>query len=210
MHLTENFWQNRYETSQTGWDLGTVSPPLQTYFDQLTNKDLRILIPGAGNAYEAEYLHRAGFRNVYVADIVRLPLANLQKRVPDFPAGHLLHADFFELSETFDLIIEQTFFCALEPALRSAYAKKCASLLKSGGKLVGLLFNTIFSKDGPPFGGTEEEYRTYFEPYFNLRTFAPACNSVKPRAGTELFMILIKKWAINSNQLIIFKLTDQF
>jgi hypothetical protein len=193
MDLTENYWQNRYELDQIGWDLGTVSPPLNAYFDQLTNKDLRILIPGAGNAYEAEYLHNAGFRSVYVADFARLPLENLQKRVPDFPASHLLQSDFFELSETFDLIIEQTFFCALEPKLRSAYAKKCASLLNKGGKLAGLLFNTTFPQDGPPFGGTEEEYRTYFEPYFNLRTFAPAYNSVKPRAGRELFMILEKK-----------------
>src|SRR5688572_13737349 len=109
MELTENYWQNRYELDQIGWDLGKVSPPLQAYFDQLSNKDLRILIPGAGNSYEAEYLHRAGFRNVYVADFARLPLENLQMRVPDFPESHLLHTDFFELSETFDLIIEQTF-----------------------------------------------------------------------------------------------------
>jgi hypothetical protein len=193
MELTEHYWQNRYELGQAGWDLGTVSPPLLAYFDQLAHKNQRILIPGGGNAYEAEYLYRAGFRNVYVADFARMPLENLQKRVPDFPPSHLLHTDFFELSETFDLIIEQTFFCALEPALRSAYAKKCASLLKKGGKLAGLLFNTTFPQDGPPFGGTVEEYRTYFEPYFNLRTFATANNSVKPRAGRELFMILEKK-----------------
>lgn len=30
--------------------------PLKVYFDQLTNKDLKILIPGGGNSHEAEYL----------------------------------------------------------------------------------------------------------------------------------------------------------
>ena len=53
---TKNYWTNRYSKAKTGWDIGYPSTPLKTYFDQLENKDLRILIPGAGNAYEAEYL----------------------------------------------------------------------------------------------------------------------------------------------------------
>jgi SAM-dependent methyltransferase len=192
-HLSDDYWQNRYEHIQTGWDLGRISPPLQEYADQLTNKKVQILIPGAGNAYEAEYLHKNGFSHVYVADFARLPLDNFQARVPDFPADHLLHSDFFKLTGNFDLILEQTFFCALDPGLREAYARHCAGLLKPGGKLVGLLFATEFSNPGPPYGGTPEEYRSYFEPYFHFRTFAPAYNSVKPRAGNELFMILEKK-----------------
>jgi methyl halide transferase len=53
---TENYWTNRYETASTGWDLGEPSMPLKTYIDQLENTAIKILIPGAGNAYEAEYL----------------------------------------------------------------------------------------------------------------------------------------------------------
>jgi SAM-dependent methyltransferase len=192
-NFTPDYWQGRYETKQTGWDLGAVSPPLQTYFDLLSDKNLKILIPGCGNAYEAEYLHHYGFRNVYLADIAAAPLEAFRKRVPDFPAEHLLHIDFFELQDQFDLIIEQTFFCAIDPGLRPAYAQKCFELLKPGGKLVGLLFNTEFSLPGPPFGGSEKEYRTYFEPYFHFRTFETATNSVKPREGRELFMILERK-----------------
>ena len=191
-NLTPDYWQQRYLENQTGWDLGAVSPPLQAYFDQLTDLETRILIPGCGHAYEAAYLHQKGFKNVFVADIAEAPLRNFQKRNPDFPAAHLLLQDFFKLTQAFDLIIEQTFFCALDPALRPAYAKKCAELLKPGGKLVGLLFNTGFDKPGPPFGGSADEYRTYFEPYFHFRTFETATNSVKPRAGRELFIILEK------------------
>jgi SAM-dependent methyltransferase len=192
-NLNSSYWQTRYTNAETGWDLGTVSPPLKAYAEQLPRHNIKILIPGAGNAYEAEFLHRSGFTEVYVADIAEAPLKALKQRVPDFPDDHLLHQDFFELQDTFELIMEQTFFCAIDPKLRPSYAKKCAELLKPGGKLVGLLFNTVFEKPGPPFGGSAEEYRTYFEPYFHFRTFAPAYNSVKPRAGRELFMILEKK-----------------
>lgn len=192
-NLSPEYWQERYRQQQTGWDLGTVSPPLKAYFDQLTNLETRILIPGCGHAYEAAYLHQQGFKNVYIADVAEAPLTDFQQRVPTFPASHLLHQDFFKLTQTFDLIVEQTFFCALDPALRPAYAKQCAGLLVTGGKLAGLLFNTTFSQPGPPFGGSEAEYRTYFEPYFHFRTFETATNSVKPRAGKELFMILERK-----------------
>ncbi|SHI83533.1 Thiopurine S-methyltransferase (TPMT) [Algibacter luteus] len=52
----ENYWTQRYNERQTGWDVGKPTTPLKTYIDQLKNKSLKILIPGAGNAYEAEYL----------------------------------------------------------------------------------------------------------------------------------------------------------
>ena len=47
INLSEDFWDNRYKTKETGWDLGEVSAPLKANFDQLSNKELKILIPGA-------------------------------------------------------------------------------------------------------------------------------------------------------------------
>lgn len=61
MDLSEFFWNNKYKDHKTGWDLGVISPPLKTYFEQLENKSLKILIPGGGNAHEAEYLFKKGF-----------------------------------------------------------------------------------------------------------------------------------------------------
>ena len=61
LNLSEEFWENKYKTNKIGWDLGEVSPPLKTYFDQLENKGLKILIPGGGNSYEAAYLFKKGF-----------------------------------------------------------------------------------------------------------------------------------------------------
>ena len=118
MNLSEEFWDKKYQANKVGWDLGEVSPPLKAYFDQLENKKLKILIPGGGNSYEAEYLFNKGFINVFVVDLSKTALENIKSRVSNFPDSQLIHGNFFDLNTTFDLVIEQTFFCALNPNLR--------------------------------------------------------------------------------------------
>ncbi|MEM6772546.1 MAG: methyltransferase domain-containing protein [Bacteroidota bacterium] len=194
--VNRSYWSSRYQDSRTGWDIGYPSPPLAEYLDQLEDKSLRILIPGAGNAYEAEYAWRSGFTQVYVLDIAPEPLQAFSRRVPDFPSDQLLEDDFFHHFGAYDLILEQTFFCALNPEsrVRSAYARQMAQLLSPGGKLVGLWFDLpqIGKPDEPPHGGTRDEYLGYLKPYFSVQTFAKATNSIKPRAGNELFGIFQK------------------
>lgn len=187
MDLSENYWDGRYQCNNIGWDIGSISTPLKHYFDQLTNKNLKILIPGGGNSYEAEYLFNNGFKNVYVVDISTTALSNLKKRIPSFPEFQLIHKDFFDLEMTFDLIIEQTFFCAINPQLRSNYALKMSRLLKEKGKLVGLLFNIPLNETQPPFGGSKQEYLNYFKPYFNIELMEVCHNSIEKRQGNELF-----------------------
>lgn len=193
MKMDEQFWTEKYKAGYTGWDIGYVSIPFKEYIDQLTDKNLKILIPGAGNSYEAEYLHQSGFQNVYVVDISEIPLQNLANRVPDFPKEKLLHQDFFTLEDRFDLILEQTFFCALNPNLREAYVSKMNELLKPTGKLVGLLFNIPLNQDQPPFGGDENEYRSLFDKKFDIEVMETAYNSIPPRSGNELFIIMKPK-----------------
>jgi methyl halide transferase len=192
--LDPKYWSNRYRNSETGWDTGQVTTPIKTYVDQLTNKDVQILIPGAGNGYEAEYLFNKGFKNIYVCDFAAEPLKNFKKRCPQFDPAHLVKSDFFKLSGLqFDLIIEQTFFCALHPSLREKYFQKMQELLKPGGRLVGLLFDDKLNNDKPPFGGRAEEYPGYFEDYFDIHTYEKCYNSIPPRAGRELFINLKRK-----------------
>ena len=190
--FNELYWNKRYEEKNMGWDIGYISTPLKEYFDQLTNKELKILIPGGGNSYEAEYLFNKGFTNVYVVDVSNIALQNFKKRVPDFPSSHIIQDDFFNVKETFDLIIEQTFFCALTPKLRSQYASKMYDLLHSKGKLVGLLFSITLFEDHPPFGGNKEEYLSLFTPLFKIEKMEKAYNSIPERAGNELFIMLQK------------------
>lgn len=190
---TTDFWQQRWLENKTGWDIGYAAPPITEYADTLTDKSMHILIPGAGNAYEAEYLHKHGFSKVYVMDITKKPLENFMERAKDFPKEHLLNENFFEHTGEYDLIIEQTFFIAIEPEQRKNYIVKMNALLKPGGHLTGLLiFDEKPSPSGPPYVDTFESYRKYFEPAFTVKKFEIAYNSIKPRAGREIFIDLIK------------------
>jgi SAM-dependent methyltransferase len=191
---TAEYWQGLWNEDRTKWDVGYPATPIAEFINTLEDKNIRILIPGAGNSYEAEYLYNKGFANVYVMDIASKPLENFKQRVQDFPVKHLLNENFFEHCGKYDLVIEQTFFIAINPAMRGLYAEKMNELLVPGGHLTGLL---IFSNepvtDGPPYLDTIETYRSYFENIFDIRKFETASNSIKPRAGRELFIDMVKK-----------------
>jgi hypothetical protein len=185
-----DYWTARWEAGETGWDLGAASPPLKIYIDQLQDLSARILIPGCGNSYEAEYLFDKGFRNTHLVDISALPLTHFQEKHPQFPVINIHQADFFDLTDKYDLILEQTFFCALDPSLRIRYAEKMYSLLTPNGRLSGLLFDDKLNADKPPFGGSEAEYRKLFEPYFHIIKMEKSIHSIAPRLGRELFFML--------------------
>jgi len=193
MNLNKEYWENKYQNKDTGWDIGHISPPLKKYIQQLKDKNIKILVPGAGKGYEAMYLHELGFTNVYVIDFARQALDHIKVCSPSFPENHLIQEDFFNVElNAFDLILEQTFFCALNPALRNKYAHKMHEILASKGKLVGLYFNFPLTEKGPPFGGSKEEYKKLFSPLFNIKVLEKASNSILPRAGNELFFIFEK------------------
>ena len=192
MH-NKNYWENRYKAGEIQWDIGYASTPLVEYFKQLANKNLKILIPGCGSAYEGEWLHKNGFTNVFLLDVAPAAKEKFFERVPGFPLKHWLSEPFFEHQGEYDLIIEQTFFCALHPSQRISYVEKMHDLLPLYGKLVGLLFNVPKLVEGPPYGGTEEEYRALFQSNFTLKTMEIAHNSIEPRAERELFFIAENK-----------------
>ena len=181
----KNYWEQQYIEEATGWDIGYISSPIEAYFSQLTTKKLKILIPGAGNSYEAEYLHNQGFTNVDIIDIALQPLKNFKNRVDSFPKDNLLEIDFFKHKKKYNLIVEHTFFCSLHPDIRQQYVDKMADLLEEKGKLIGLLFNFDLTKKGPPFGGSLDEYLQLFSGKFNIITIDKCYNSIKPRFGRE-------------------------
>lgn len=192
--LDQSFWDERFETNDTPWDIGQVSTPVKEFIDRLENKDQAILIPGCGNSHEAAYLLQQGFTNITVVDISSVLTLSLQKKFAAYSGKqiHIVNSNFFAINGTFDLILEQTFFCALDPSLRVQYANKMSQLLNKGGHLAGLLFNRVFPTPGPPFGGDMDEYRQLFKPLFRIIKLEACYNSIKPRAGTECFFILEK------------------
>ena len=106
------YWDDQYRQNTLGWDIGHPSPPLKEYIDQLEDKRTNILIPGCGSGYEAEYLLKQGFQRVTVIDISPVLTAQLADRLMLYVEKQLtvITGDFFEHTEQYDLILEQTFF----------------------------------------------------------------------------------------------------
>lgn len=190
--LTHEYWEKQHKENRTGWDIGRISSPLKEYFDQIKNKDKKILIPGMGNGWEAEYLFNNGYKNIYVLDISTYAIKKFKKRISGFPKNQIFNQDFFQHNGQYDLIIEQTFFSAIPINKRQLFVQKILNILKPGGKWVGLLFNHEFNDSEPPFGATFEDYKNLFFDKFIVKTFSTANNSIKPRKGREFFFILQK------------------
>lgn len=188
------FWDQKYKLQDTGWDIGNISTPLKAYIDNIDDKNLRILIPGCGNAYEAKYLLDKGFKHITLIDISPTLVNKLRLLFSGVNEINIIQGDFFKHDGQYNLILEQTFFCAIDPKLRADYFHRMYSLLYHGGKLVGVLFNRNFDTEGPPFGGTADEYINYINDGFIIKKMEPCYNSITPRAGNELFFILEKPY----------------
>lgn len=184
--LDADYWNLRYNTGRTGWDMHQASPPLTDYIDTLKNKELKILIPGSGNAHEADYLLEKGFTQVTLIDISEVVTKQVAEKYKNKPI-RVICEDFFHHTGAYDLILEQTFFCTLSPAMRKKYIEKCFDILVPGGKIAGVLFNKPLGLPGPPFISGEEEYKKIFGSKFTIIQFEDCQNSIAPRLGSELF-----------------------
>jgi SAM-dependent methyltransferase len=192
MELDQQYWEERYAQAETGWDVGHATPPITTFIDTLTDKNIAILVPGCGNGYEVEYLVQKGFTNVTVIDIAAAPIERLRQQLHE-GAVQFNHGDFFDLpGSQYDLVLEQTFFCALDPMQRLPYVLQMHYILKPGGQLAGVLFDRTFEKAGPPFGGSAVEYDRLFRERFAQLSLEPCQNSIVPRMGFEVFITATK------------------
>ena len=193
MMLDEKYWENRWQLDQTGWDLKAPAPAIMELVLTNCSKEDKILIPGAGNAYEAATLFEEyGYVNVFICDWAKQPLDSFKKRNPNFPKDQILHINFFDIKQQFDFIIEQTFFCAIPVELRKSYCIKAYELLVQSGHIMGLLFNRKFDMEGPPFGGSKEEYESLFRGLFKIHRLENSQISIKARLGSELIFAFEK------------------
>ena len=92
----------------------------------------------------------------------------------------------------YDLLIEQTFFCAISPSQRPLYVETVARILKKGGMIAGLFYHTG-QEGGPPFNTTRQDIIKHFSDSFEIRELAQAKNSADKRKDKEWLAILIKK-----------------
>jgi len=87
-------------------------------------------------------------------------------------------------AESFDLIYERTFFCALPPELREDYIDRVRGLLRPAGRLAGYFYLGT-GTDGPPYPLDPAEESGLFGPGFTLELDEPSPDALPVFAGGE-------------------------
>ena len=189
-------WQRHYDEGDLGWDLGQVSPPFIRLFESNIILPGKTLVPGCGRGHEVIYLTENGFE-VTAVDYSSGAVNHLKSTVQERKLKcKVLHMDFFGIdyahNGVYDLLIEQTFFCAISPKQRPSYVSTVARALKQGGMLAGLFYHTG-KEGGPPFNTTREDILKHFSDSFEIQQLSKSEDSAEQRKNKEWLVILVKK-----------------
>jgi len=164
-------WNAAYADNETPWDKGYASPPLQEFLETNPLKG-RILVPGCGAGHDVRMLGR------YASSVRGLDISPLaiKKAESVLSASNESYdqADFLNLPEIyhgqFDVVVEHTFLCAIDPGDREAYVKSLLKALKPGGNYLAVFFRgvTDYSGEGPPYSISSDEIETLFANDFEI------------------------------------------
>ncbi len=186
--LTPEFWGGRYQTGETGWDLGTPSPPLMHLHQSGQIEPCRVVVPGCGRGWEVTWLAAQGYTVTGVDfSAEALAIVDLRARAEGLKVT-LVQSDVLApvaaLHGQFDLVFEQTCYCAIDPLRRADYVTAMHRLLIPGGTLAGL-FYACKGDGGPPFTTTPEAVREQFSAHFEVGQLALTDHSHERRSGEE-------------------------
>jgi len=191
------YWEEAYVADDMGWDLGGPTPVFKAWI-QTEPSPLNICILGAGNGWDAIEFTQSGHK-VTAVDFAESAVKNMKNAaITNKVEFTILHCDIFNIDDfyfqKFDVVLEYTCFCAIDPSQRINYIQLVNNLLKPGGRFVGLLFPTdkLPSDGGPPFAVNIDNTLSQFQNHFTLEKRQEHELSISPRKGREEFIILRK------------------
>jgi cyclopropane fatty-acyl-phospholipid synthase-like methyltransferase len=189
-------WQKHYDENDLAWDLGEVANPFVRLWKDNVLQPGTLIVPGCGQGHEVIYFAERGFQVTGVdfsPGAVELLSESLSRKNLN---AQVLRRNFFELDEThnqtYDNMLEQTFFCAIHKDQRSAYVETVSRILKPGGMLFGLFYETG-EEGGPPFNTTEADIQNHFSTAFDIERLEKCSFSSEQRKDKEWLAIMRKK-----------------
>jgi methyl halide transferase len=189
-------WQKHYDENDLSWDLGEVAEPFVRLWEDNVLTPGTLIVPGCGQGHEVIYFAERGFQVTGVdfsPGAEKLLGDSLNRKNLN---AQVLHQDFFELDEThtqvYDNMLEQTFFCAIHRDQRPEYVATVSRILKPGGLLFGLFYETG-EEGGPPFNTTEADIQENFAAEFDIERLEKCSFSNERRKDKEWLAVLRKK-----------------
>lgn len=199
---TTEFWQERFEKKETGWDRGAVSPQLIAWFDAGVLTPCRVAVPGCGSGWEVAELVRRGFDVVAIdyttAAIERTHAHLLSKGL----TAEVVQANVltYQPTEPFDAIYEQTCLCAIHPDHWVEYAGQLRKWLKPEGTLFAAFMQMVRAPAveqglivGPPYHCDINAMRALFTESNWVWPKPPYAKVAHPNGGHELAFPLKKR-----------------
>ena len=199
---TTEFWQERFDKGETGWDRGSASPQLLAWLDQGDIEPCRIAVPGCGSGWEVAALAQRGFDVVaidYTAAAVqrtRALLDSLGLKAQTLQADVLHYAP----TDPFDAVYEQTCLCAIHPEHWFAYAQQLQRWLRPQGQLCVLFMQMVRSAatqegliQGPPYHCDINAMRALFQERNWVWPKPPYTRVTHPSLSHELALRLIRR-----------------
>ena len=187
------YWEDKYLADSLGWDLGGPTP----IFRQMASKlnPGKVCIVGCGHGHDAIVFAQKGFE-VTAVDFAPSAIVALKTLAESSQVKiNAVEANIFSLTHkyanTFDYIIEQTCFCAIDPSRRVEYEAVVKSILKPGGQLVGLWFplDKTLEEGGPPYATRIDEVKSIFDLGWGIVKEEFPDLSIGPRKGREKLII---------------------
>ncbi|XP_015879513.3 probable thiol methyltransferase 2 isoform X2 [Ziziphus jujuba] len=153
-------WDKCWKQGLIPWDLGRPTPLLKRLHETGSLPRGTALLPGCGTGYDVVAIAcpERYVVGIDISDSAIEKAVELSSSQPNSSYFTFLKADFFTWHPThlFDLIFDYTFFCAIEPDLRSTWAEKIRDILKPDGELITLMFPISDHVGGPPYNVYEE------------------------------------------------------
>ncbi|KAG5226286.1 thiol methyltransferase [Salix suchowensis] len=180
---TSGGWESCWEQGLTPWDLGRPTPIILHLHQTGALPKGRALVPGCGSGYDVVAM-ACSERYVVGLDVSHTAV---EKAIESFT---FLKEDFFtwQPPELFDLIFDYTFFCAIEPEMRSRWACRVQEMLKPDGELITLMFPISDHAGGPPYKVSVSDYEEVLHPMgFKAVTIADNELAIGARKGREKF-----------------------
>jgi hypothetical protein len=185
-------WNRAYLDQETPWNMNTINPLFEKHSLRLLKESgNEWLIPGAGHGHEITFFESHS-KKVTAFDLSPQVKKEFHNLYPESSCDYKV-GDFFQSSlKTFDVVIENYFFVALDPAFRQKTIQRIHNLLSSNGFYAGVFF-TRSSQEGPPFGLTEWELRAHIKNFFEIKEWIRSPYSHPKRQDMELWVVLQKK-----------------